>query len=803
MALNGVARRRGGRVTGLAVSLAILVLSSALATAGPALAAPGDLDPGFATGGLAIEAAPPGRFNAMTIQPDGKIVAVGPGWRNDKMDFQVVRYTTGGRRDPTFGVDGRVLSDLGQHEEATAVVVQPDGKIVVGGIQDWDYLNPRYGMGRLARYNADGTLDTTFGKGGSVVDELSGIGPAEVSSIVVQRDGGLLVAGWGGERGRLVRLFPDGAVDRAFTNGRPVDEPGVILPVPMAVAGAAVLPDGRILVAGAAGYADEDGGAVTVRLTAAGAVDTTFGDAGVARSRLGNGGYAHGMAVQTDGKVVVAGTSTDSLEDGMFAVARLTADGRPDLSFGLGGETLVAVADAQNSTATAVAVAGDGGIFVGGWASAGPGGQPYVPGRQFVAHLTPSGTLDPHFGRAGVATVAVGAEPNSGLLALTVQADGAPLAAGYSHTSSIGPGSAFLFRLLPPRRGGPVVGWGWNGWGQSGDVLGVLLQAGIGLRARADVAVVTAGAFHNLTVDGDGRVWASGMNTFGQLGDGTTTDRSSPVQVAGLSGVIAVSAGAYHSLAVRADGSVWAWGWNGFGQLGDGTTVERHVPVRVGGFAAQGGVKVAAGAFHSLALTTDGSARAWGWNGYGQLGNGTSVDQHVPVEVTGLRGAASVSTGAYHSLALRSDGSVASWGWNAFGQLGDGTTVDRLRPVTVAGMTGVVSLGRGAWFHSMAVAADGKAWAWGWNGFGQLGDGTTVERHAPVRVAVPGLVATAGGLFHSLGVDASGRVRAWGWNGLGQLGDGTTVDRHLSVAVRLPAGAVVSVAAGAYHSVAG
>ncbi|HEV2758981.1 MAG TPA: RCC1 repeat-containing protein, partial [Acidimicrobiales bacterium] len=129
--------------------------------------------------------------------------------------------------------------------------------------------------------------------------------------------------------------------------------------------------------------------------------------------------------------------------------------------------------------------------------------------------------------------------------------------------------------------------------------------------------------------------------------------------------------------------------------------------------------------------------------------------------------------------------------------------VDRHRPVPVPGVSGVVSLGAGAWFHSMAVAGDGRSWAWGWNGFGQRGDGTTLERRRPVQVAVTGLLAAAGGAFHSLGVDASGAVRTWGWNGLGQLGDGTTVDRHLAVTVRLPAGVAVSVAAGAYHSVAG
>lgn len=797
MAASGASRHRGGSASGLAVSVAIMALSSLLATARPAIAAPGHLDPSFGTDGVAVEATPPGNFEAMTRQPDGKIVTVGPGWRNDMMDFQIVRYTTRGVRDGTFGHDGRAFLDLGQYEMARAVTLQPDGKILVAGTKSPDWLSPRLGQGLVARYNSDGTLDTTFGTGGWVL-VVTSTEQFRITAVIVQRDGRVVLAGSTWDHvALLVRLLPDGSADPTYSNGRPnFDPPQVGIPVRMYVAGAGILSDGRILVAGSTGYEDKAGGAITVRVTATGAVDPTFGDAGVARSRLGMGGFVHGMAVQPDGKVVLAGTPTLYFPHQKFITARLTADGHPDLSFGLGGEMSAPVGDAENATATSVAVAPDGSLFVGGWATAGPGGEPYVPDRHFVAHIRPSGALDPHFGDGGIAVVRAG-DPRATIRAIGVQADGAPVAVGDSV------GRSFVFRLQPAQRGGPVVGWGWNGWGQAGSVLGVLTQATVGTRARSDVAMVAAGAFHTLSVGADGRVWASGMNTFGQLGDGTTTDRSVPVSVAGLSSVIAVSAGAYHSLAVQADGSVWAWGWNGFGQLGDGTTVERHTPVRVAGLSGRTGVKVAAGAFHSLALASDGSVRAWGWNGFGQLGNGTTVDQHLGVQVADLSGAAGISTGAYHSLALRPDGSVLSWGWNSFGQLGDGTTVDRHRPVPVPGVTGVVTLGRGAWFHSMAVAADGKAWAWGWNGFGQLGDATTVERHAPVRVAVAGLVAAAGGLFHSLGVDASGTVRAWGWNGLGQLGDGTTLDRHLAVPVRLPAGLVTSVSAGAYHSVAG
>jgi alpha-tubulin suppressor-like RCC1 family protein len=103
----------------------------------------------------------------------------------------------------------------------------------------------------------------------------------------------------------------------------------------------------------------------------------------------------------------------------------------------------------------------------------------------------------------------------------------------------------------------------------------------------------------------------------------------------------------------------------------------------------------------------------------------------------------------------------------------------------------------------VALAADGSAWAWGWNGFGQLGDGTTAERHAPVRVAGgTGILNVAAGPYHSLAVDSSGNIRAWGWNALAQLGDGTAVDRHVAVTVRPSGDGAAVIAGGVYHSLA-
>ncbi|PKV09411.1 RCC1 domain-containing protein [Bifidobacterium asteroides] len=221
------------------------------------------------------------------------------------------------------------------------------------------------------------------------------------------------------------------------------------------------------------------------------------------------------------------------------------------------------------------------------------------------------------------------------------------------------------------------------------------------------------------------------------------------------------------SLAVGSDGNVYAWGWNGNGRLGDGTRDDKHAPVRVKtpdrktypdlpeDFTY---LQVSAGYYHSLALGSDGNVYAWGANGDGRLGDGTSSNRNTPVRVktpdrktypdlpadfTYLQ----VSAGASHSLALGSDGNVYAWGYNWNGQLGDGTSSNRNAPVRVktpdrktypdlpADFTYLqVSAGGD---YSLALGSDGNVYAWGYNYSGRLGDGTASDRHAPVRVKTP------------------------------------------------------------------
>ena len=278
------------------------------------------------------------------------------------------------------------------------------------------------------------------------------------------------------------------------------------------------------------------------------------------------------------------------------------------------------------------------------------------------------------------------------------------------------------------------------------------------------------------------------------------------------------------SLAVGSDGNAYAWGDNRYGQLGDGTTTERHTPVRVrtpdretypdlpADFTY---VQVSAGSYYSLALGSDGYVYAWGYNHYGQLGNKTKSDSSKPIRVRdpanpedankGLQ-ATQVSAGYSHSLAVGSDGDAYAWGYNEYGKLGNNTSDDLSDvPVHVRDPADVskglkatqVSAG---WRHSLAIGADGYAYAWGYNKNGQLGNGKTSSTNAnpvPVHVRDPanpddeskGLQATqvSAGYSHSLAVGSDGYAYAWGFDYCGQLGNNSTTDSTVPVHVRDPA----------------
>ncbi len=287
-------------------------------------------------------------------------------------------------------------------------------------------------------------------------------------------------------------------------------------------------------------------------------------------------------------------------------------------------------------------------------------------------------------------------------------------------------------------------------------------------------------------------VKAWGENASGQLGDGTRTGpeecgpskntpcSATPVQVSNLSGVVAVSGGDQHALALLEDGTVMAWGANEKGQLGDGKaglSEGSDVPVKVIGLSERV-TAVVAGAQFSLALLESGKVMAWGANEAGELGDASTTSSDVPVEVTGLgekvTAIAAGSTGQF-ALALLESGKVVAWGTNGSGQLGNGTTKGSEVPHEVSGLSEKVTAIAAGQLVSLALLESGTVMDWGNNTYGELGNGTETNSGVPVPVkGLSGVAAIAAGGFSGLALlSGTGKVMAWGYNGAGQLGDGT------------------------------
>jgi alpha-tubulin suppressor-like RCC1 family protein len=328
------------------------------------------------------------------------------------------------------------------------------------------------------------------------------------------------------------------------------------------------------------------------------------------------------------------------------------------------------------------------------------------------------------------------------------------------------------FHSLALKDDGTVWAWGGLDEGRSTPPSNVPVP----VAGLTGVTAISGGYNHSLALKDDGTVWAWGENYDGQLGDRTNDNKWTPVQVVDpndptgfLTNVKDIAAGGFYSLALKYDGTVWAWGGNSEGQLGDGTNNEGwRIPVQVvdayglTGFLTN--VKdIVAGYSHSLALKYDGTVWAWGWNSDGQLGDGTNTQRWTPVPVLGLTGfltgVTAIAAGYSHSLVLKDDGTV----WALASGEGEHTTSNNvLLPVTgslpapVTGLAGVTAISAGD-KHSLALKDDGTIWAWGDNGYGQLGDGTNNPSNVPVPVTGPtgfltGVTAISGGGSYSLAI---------------------------------------------------
>lgn len=668
--------------------------------------------------------------------------------------------------DPSFAAGTPLTFDLGPgHDTAHDLVVQPDGKILVVGTADETGEGPSDSDMAVLRLLPDGRLDPTFGVGGQV--RIDDGGREKAQAVALQPDGRILVAGaveaWNQDQVlphmALSRLEADGRRDLTFAGGM------VVLHGPSRWGEArdiALQPDGRILVAGTGALKEDptrrSGDFMVGRAMPDGTLDSSFGESGIVLTDV-----AGGWDVTDDANAVllqpdgriILAGRTFGSGSTVHSLVRYSVFGFVDPTFGDQGRAVGALA----GPITDAGLTPDGSIVTAGRAA--------LDGRtgMAVSRYRPDGALDQSFGVVG--TTVVSAPPtsrpglgtiwkgNSDARAMTIDRRGRVIAAGGAY----GYGSVDLAVTRYNGAGGADSGFGRAGWVKT-DVAGdydVLNAVGL----RPDGGVVAAGSF--------------------------TPKGADPAIVVVV----------YPSR----DGpsATEAWGFNSVGMLGNGTITDAHAPRPV---LAPGTVQaVSAGAVHNVALDDAGRVYAWGWNGLGQLGNRTTSERRRPVVVPGLSGMSHVAAGYFHSMAVRG-GLVYAWGWNSAGQLGDGATVNRLEPVQIPGLDRVVAVSGGV-NHSLALRADGTVWAWGWNALGQLGDGTTVDRHRPVPVAgLTDVVAIAAGAYHSMAVTADGRVSGWGWNGFGQVGQVLDPQRHSPQPVFAGNPAVVAMAAGAYHSLA-
>jgi alpha-tubulin suppressor-like RCC1 family protein len=368
-------------------------------------------------------------------------------------------------------------------------------------------------------------------------------------------------------------------------------------------------------------------------------------------------------------------------------------------------------------------------------------------------------------------------------------------------------GTSYRYTLAVDKNGAV---WGW------GSTFGAFLGDGTILSRITPVSVlgnvktfcqITSGAVHTIAIDKNGRVWGWGGNGNGRLGDNSTIQRATPVSVLGATKTFChISAGTAHTVALDKNGRAWSWGQNNVGQLGDNSIIQRATPVSVLG-ATKTFCRISTGIGHTIALEKNGRSWSWGQNSAGQLGDNSLSNRSTPIAVLGAtKTFCQISTGTSYSLAIDKNGRVWSWGFNSTGQLGNNSVTSERTPVSVLGnVKTFCQITAGASF-SVAIDRYGRLWSWGNNSEGQLGDNTIVSQRTPISVlgnvkTFCKISAPSGGTF-VVAIDKNGRAWSWGQNNVGQLGDNTIVSRRTPVSVLGAVKTFCQISTGTSHTIA-
>jgi len=416
------------------VLLAALVVSAVLLSSVLVSAADGDLDASFGNNGIVVTSHSEfDQINEIVIQPDGKIVAAGtsgtlpflPFFESPALDILVVRYNINGSLDSTFGSGGIVTTDLGANDNALSVALQADGKIVVAGRG-----SPNNVSGfTVVRYNTNGSLDTTFGSGGIVTTPTGEFSAAQ--DLAVQSDGKIVVTGSGSLGITVVRYNTDGSLDNTFNDDGITRElpPGFEVFRINVAWGIALQTDGKIVVAGESIDNSQNIGTddfLLLRYNPDGSLDSTFdGDGLVLTEFATRQNSARDIVIQPNGKILAAGSS---FQDGgsLVALARYNTDGSLDTSFDSDGIVVGATNSSDRYIANALALQSDGKILVAGDSLDSSGILVLT-----VSRYNSDGSSDTTFGGDGIVTTSFGTHTTA--TAVAPQTDGRIVAAGYTN----------------------------------------------------------------------------------------------------------------------------------------------------------------------------------------------------------------------------------------------------------------------------------------------------------------------------------------------------------------------------------
>ena len=308
----------------------------------------------------------------------------------------------------------------------------------------------------------------------------------------------------------------------------------------------------------------------------------------------------------------------------------------------------------------------------------------------------------------------------------------------------------------------------------------------------AYAGVLSAGNNHTCLLNANGEAYCWGDNSVGQLGNGSTESSMTPVSVSGDLSFTSISAGWDHTCAITEDNDAYCWGRGRYGRLGNGSSENSRVPAEVsGGLSFE---SVDSGMAHTCGLTTDGAAFCWGRGEDGILGNNSVKSSLVPVPVSGGLAFGSINAGSATTCGITTNGDAYCWGASDFGNLlgqGEGDLASKSTPGPVAGefrfKPSSISVGLD---HVCAISRSDKAVCWGRGRYGKLGigsgDGLGVLENLKTPREVKGnlsFASMATGIFQTCGITTDRKAYCWGRNGSGQLGDGTTTMRVEPVAV--------------------